>query len=422
MLPLHMFEDSYRLLGHPRSSTSTASSSDDHAAWCGGLCLDTYPLFFNVMQQQAWGPFAAATHKTCGMMLPPLSSSSSAAEGGACRASASAAAGGHNVVETWDQVWDQWSSAPCISTDDEEEDDTSMMRMTMVATTKFVHAAHHDEEAHDNVVQGNRCVHHAYSLEDPVTLQGMHANQSLGLSVCQGADADDEYKEEHKHKMADGDAYPSDEEWQQTSCENDNDMVDDENVMEHEEDDYQCADQDDEEDSSDELFVPSKTKALATNTFGTRGQTRKRASTKHAHGVVPSTFSNSPRSMGDKDQAHVVPSMNEYGRGAGAAKPMRTEGVALPPAARKRRGRKSRTRFPEYVKMCLDDALKDRFANPSEWTCRSNRHLTKVLPKMIALCEKTGLTPKQIRNYMHNNARKGKRLAMLSDERGKRKK
>lgn len=78
--------------------------------------------------------------------------------------------------------------------------------------------------------------------------------------------------------------------------------------------------------------------------------------------------------------------------------------------------RKPRKRFPPHIKQWLDDALLSRTLFPDQWMCAGNPKLTKFMPKVVELSERTGLSPQQIRNYMHNNARKGRRLAMIHSE------
>ena len=61
----------------------------------------------------------------------------------------------------------------------------------------------------------------------------------------------------------------------------------------------------------------------------------------------------------------------------------------------------------------LDEALMDKFLNPEDWRCANAQKPLKYMPKQIDLMNKTGLCPRQIRYYMHNNARKGKRMAEI---------
>ncbi len=76
----------------------------------------------------------------------------------------------------------------------------------------------------------------------------------------------------------------------------------------------------------------------------------------------------------------------------------------------------ARKRFPPHIKQCLDDALLHRTLFPEEWMCARNRKLSKFMPKVLELSSKTGLSAQQIRNYMHNNARKGQRLAKMHSD------
>ena len=61
----------------------------------------------------------------------------------------------------------------------------------------------------------------------------------------------------------------------------------------------------------------------------------------------------------------------------------------------------------------LDEALIDKLLNPEDWRCANAPKPLKNTPKQAELMNKTGLCPKQIRYYMHNNARKGKRIVEI---------
>lgn len=70
-----------------------------------------------------------------------------------------------------------------------------------------------------------------------------------------------------------------------------------------------------------------------------------------------------------------------------------------------------RCRFPREKQLLLDEALLDRMLNPKEWLCAFAPEDMKYTHKFTALMKGTGLSAAQVRRYMHNNARKGKKLA-----------
>jgi hypothetical protein len=71
----------------------------------------------------------------------------------------------------------------------------------------------------------------------------------------------------------------------------------------------------------------------------------------------------------------------------------------------------SSKRYSPRIKAILEDALLDRTLNPQDWLkTNAPKHLMYA-QKQVDLMEKTGLSVVQIRHYMHNNARKGKRIA-----------
>lgn len=69
-----------------------------------------------------------------------------------------------------------------------------------------------------------------------------------------------------------------------------------------------------------------------------------------------------------------------------------------------------RTVYAESVKRLLEEAMIDKAMHPEEWICVRSPHMTKYMPKVVSLCTATGLSPRQIRDYMHNCARRQRNI------------
>jgi hypothetical protein len=66
--------------------------------------------------------------------------------------------------------------------------------------------------------------------------------------------------------------------------------------------------------------------------------------------------------------------------------------------------------FPKRLLVFLTEALLDRTLNPNDWLCAYAPDNMRYTKKFTDLMENTGLSPAQLRRYMHNNARKGKKM------------
>lgn len=144
--------------------------------------------------------------------------------------------------------------------------------------------------------------------------------------------------------------------------------------------------EEDEGDEDDELFVPTSRTV--------RKKRKKKAQLTVRKQRTPEKYrkGGSNKKVGrPRTHPHVEP------------RPLRKELITINP----------RKRFPAHIKKRLDDALLDRTLFPDRWMCAENSRLTRFMPKVVELSATTGLTPVQIRNYMHNNARKGRRMARL---------
>jgi hypothetical protein len=64
------------------------------------------------------------------------------------------------------------------------------------------------------------------------------------------------------------------------------------------------------------------------------------------------------------------------------------------------------------VQGVLNEALMEKTLNPEGWLCAHAGSNSKYPLKYEQLMARTGLTGPQIRVFMHNNARKGRRMAM----------
>lgn len=67
-----------------------------------------------------------------------------------------------------------------------------------------------------------------------------------------------------------------------------------------------------------------------------------------------------------------------------------------------------RTVYTDHIKALMNEAIADKLANPDDWICVGSPHMTKFMPKVVALASATGLNGRQIRDYMHNFARRVK--------------
>jgi hypothetical protein len=70
----------------------------------------------------------------------------------------------------------------------------------------------------------------------------------------------------------------------------------------------------------------------------------------------------------------------------------------------------SSKRYSARIKAMLDEALLDKVRNPADWLIANAPEGHQFTLKQMDLMERTGLTALQIRHYMHNNARRGRRI------------
>jgi hypothetical protein len=70
-----------------------------------------------------------------------------------------------------------------------------------------------------------------------------------------------------------------------------------------------------------------------------------------------------------------------------------------------------KNRYTLEVKRMLEEALLDRALNPKEWLCANAAPNMKYAQKFFDLMHNTGLSPAEVRQYLHNNARKAKKMA-----------
>lgn len=73
--------------------------------------------------------------------------------------------------------------------------------------------------------------------------------------------------------------------------------------------------------------------------------------------------------------------------------------------------RKQFRQLPANVQNIFNKAVKDKFLNPADWLCVHVPDGRKYPKKCEEIMRKTKLSIEDVRFYMHNNARKGKRLA-----------
>lgn len=72
--------------------------------------------------------------------------------------------------------------------------------------------------------------------------------------------------------------------------------------------------------------------------------------------------------------------------------------------------------LPKKVQQHINWAVKDKTLHRSHWLMVKSSNGTRRYPKKFeAAMKKTGLFADELRYYMHNNARKGKRLAATMD-------
>lgn len=81
-------------------------------------------------------------------------------------------------------------------------------------------------------------------------------------------------------------------------------------------------------------------------------------------------------------------------------------------------GQLTRNKFKPHVRTMLDEAMLDKLIHPQDWLRANALPNHKYTPKQIVLMQRTGLSELQMRHYMHNNARKAKRLFAIMQERG----
>lgn len=109
------------------------------------------------------------------------------------------------------------------------------------------------------------------------------------------------------------------------------------------------------------------------------------------------------KNMVEKTAAESVSAMSCTGKD-------KCKQLNAPVAKTIRKGRRERHMFPKRLLVFLTEALLDRTLNPNDWLCAYAPDNMRYTKKFTDLMENTGLSPAQLRRYMHNNARKGKKM------------
>jgi hypothetical protein len=81
-------------------------------------------------------------------------------------------------------------------------------------------------------------------------------------------------------------------------------------------------------------------------------------------------------------------------------------------------GHLSSGRYKPHIKIMLDEAMLDKLSNPHDWLIQYAPPGQKYTSKQVDLMDRTGLSAVQIRHYMHNNARKAKRMFQILQDNG----
>jgi hypothetical protein len=82
----------------------------------------------------------------------------------------------------------------------------------------------------------------------------------------------------------------------------------------------------------------------------------------------------------------------------------------------KKRAYRKRVVYVDRVKRILDEAMLDRFTNPDAWLRTQPRKIgppkrSYVNEQFQSVCDQSGLGLDEIKDYFHNNARRGKKMA-----------
>lgn len=66
--------------------------------------------------------------------------------------------------------------------------------------------------------------------------------------------------------------------------------------------------------------------------------------------------------------------------------------------------------YSAHIRAMLEEALMDKFLNPDDWKRKRAAKYNRNVPKKLDIMLRTGLSGRQVQQYMHNHAPKGKRL------------
>jgi hypothetical protein len=170
-----------------------------------------------------------------------------------------------------------------------------------------------------------------------------------------------------------------------------------------------CCDSHGDDDNDDEAAAAlddgdSEWRALSSSSgsVASRNNNKKKALGRRCKAAA--VASNSLPSCGGDAQDATAASTEQGRKGRAATRKKRCFTVS------KGNGNLSRTKYKPHVKKMLDEAMMDKLVHKEDWLRKNAPRGQKYTPKQADLMRRTALTALQIRHYMHNNARKAKRL------------